>query len=305
MLDGAGVVAGVEQAEVELARRPRPPEAQEVNRRRAIAGHEDVVRFAHDVLARPPLDVQPPLVVLVLHGVAAEADGDHVVGLGELPREVEQQPLVGLLHLRPVVELLAEDAIFVADAVADGGNVERGQRVEEASRQPSQTAVAQPRLRVNLQQALQREVAAFHRRGGQVVRVAVEQVLLQLPAQQILGRQVVDHARIHGVAHVHGAAEALDQMVAHRARQGHVDVVGAGRLDVGPARVVEVVDDILPKRFGRSPGAVGGWLLDFHSTLSNQPGNAPGDDRSGYGVRSGGNALAELRARRLPPGANG
>ena len=100
-----------------------------------------------------PAGAQVAVFVPIVLGMAAEADRDHVVGLGEFPREVEGQPFVGLLHLVAVADLLAKDAVFVADAVADGRDVQRRQRIEEAGRQPPQTTVAQPRLHVLLDHA--------------------------------------------------------------------------------------------------------------------------------------------------------
>ena len=53
------------------------------------------------------------------------------------------EPRVGLLALISVVDLLLEKAVIVVDAVAVSGHPERGQRLEEAGRQPSEAAVAQ------------------------------------------------------------------------------------------------------------------------------------------------------------------
>jgi hypothetical protein len=44
------------------------------------------------------------------------------------------------------VDLLIENAEFVADAVPDRRTLQGGQRVEIAGREPAQAAVAQPRL---------------------------------------------------------------------------------------------------------------------------------------------------------------
>ena len=58
----------------------------------------------------------------------------------------EAQPLVGQLHLPAVADRLIEDAELVADAVADGRNVEARERVHVARRQPAEAAVAEPGL---------------------------------------------------------------------------------------------------------------------------------------------------------------
>ena len=53
----------------------------------------------------------------------------------DLPGVAEVEPVVGLLVLEPVDDRLAEHAVLVADAVAPGGEVERGHGVEEAGRE--------------------------------------------------------------------------------------------------------------------------------------------------------------------------
>ena len=48
--------------------------------------------------------------------------------------------------------LLAEHAVFVADAVAHARHAQRGHRIEEAGRQPAEAAVAQRRVGLALGQ---------------------------------------------------------------------------------------------------------------------------------------------------------
>ena len=60
----------------------------------------------------------------------------------DLPRVGAQQPVVRVLDLPAVLDLLAEHAVFVAQAVTDGRNLKRRQRVEEAGRQPAQPTIA-------------------------------------------------------------------------------------------------------------------------------------------------------------------
>src|SRR5207302_9616716 len=95
---------------------------------------------------RMPADLEAPAAVQAVLGGSAEPDDLGQLRVGELPRAAEAEPLVGLLDLGAVDGDLAEDAELVPDAVADGGDAERGQRVEEARRQPAEAAVAQPRL---------------------------------------------------------------------------------------------------------------------------------------------------------------
>ena len=59
-----------------------------------------------------------------------------------------------MLDLPAVLDLLAEHAVLVAQAVADRRDLERGQRVEKAGGQPAQPAVAQPRVGLLLEQGV-------------------------------------------------------------------------------------------------------------------------------------------------------
>ncbi len=74
-----------------------------------------------------------------------QLSGTSTVSLGpdDLPRVGSTQPVVGVLDLPAVGDLLAEHAVLVAQAVADRGDLQRRQRVDEAGGQPAQAAVAQ------------------------------------------------------------------------------------------------------------------------------------------------------------------
>ena len=143
LLHGLHVVAGVEDLHVEVVRRPCGEEPEQVHRPAAVADDGIVVGHADQ---EPP--VQPHRVVLapaVDPVLDAAIDGDEAGLLGplDLPGRREGEPVVRLLLLLAVLDLLAEQAVLVVDAVAVAGHVERGQRIEEAGREPAQPAVAE------------------------------------------------------------------------------------------------------------------------------------------------------------------
>src|SRR5690606_24842095 len=74
-------------------------------------------------------------------GVSAELDLDGPVGALDLPRIAIAQPGVGVLYLHAIDDALLEDAVLVTDAVADGGNLQRRQRIHEACGQPAQATI--------------------------------------------------------------------------------------------------------------------------------------------------------------------
>ena len=84
----------------------------------------------------------------------------------QLPGIAEPQPLVGLLDLPAVDDLLVEDAELVADAVAERGDLERRERIDEACRQAPEAAVAQSGLLLLAQQLLEIEAELAHASCG-------------------------------------------------------------------------------------------------------------------------------------------
>jgi hypothetical protein len=75
---------------------------------------------------------------------------------GKLPG-VKVEPVVGHLDLVAVDNLLLEDTVAVAQAVAPCRVVQTGETVEEAGGKPTQTAVAQGRVVLLLNDVLDAE----------------------------------------------------------------------------------------------------------------------------------------------------
>ena len=98
-----------------------------------------------------------------------------------------------MFDLPAVLDLLAEHAVLVAQAVADRRDLQRRQRVEKTGGQPAQPAVAQPRVGLLLEQRLpvlagvRSEVVA-----DELLDLKVGDVVRQRPADQELHRKVVD-----------------------------------------------------------------------------------------------------------------
>jgi len=75
--------------------------------------------------------------------VAVELDRLGVFGTHDFPRGTEAHPVVGQFDLVTVAELLAEQTELIVDAVADGGVIERGERIEKTGGETTETAVAE------------------------------------------------------------------------------------------------------------------------------------------------------------------
>ena len=141
------VVAGVEHLEVERPGGLGAPQPQGVDAAVAVAGDHVVVGDPEDVPAADPARcARRRRSSVTVSRVAAEPDLTADLRVRELPRVAELQPRVGLLDLLAVDEGLPEDAVLVADPVADAGIRMRRQRVDEAGGEPAEAAVAQARL---------------------------------------------------------------------------------------------------------------------------------------------------------------
>ena len=228
VLDRLGVLAGAEPGEVErLPAGPGPPQPDDVHRLRCRS-RVPACGSARRGRSRPASSAGAARSGRRRSGRCGRRSrppGGRP-GAAELPRVAVERPVVGPLDLRAVAEGLLEDAEVVADAVADRGDVQRGHRVQQAGGEPAQAAVAEARLDVERRRASSMDsprLAAMSR--VQCSGAGVEQVLLQLPAQQVLGGQVVDEPRVGLVVRRHRARVPVDR---------------AGRARVTRERVVRV-----------------------------------------------------------------
>ncbi len=251
LVDGPIVVADVERIEVERLGRFGLPEAQQVGRRRPVAGHRRVVGHAFHQARRQPTDPFAPLLVAVPFGASAEL---HVKGRfrpDDLPRVAESQPLVGQLDLPAVPNRLVEDAELVADAVADRRHIERRQRIHVAGGQAAEPAVAEAGFLLLLEKRGEVLPDLRDRLFGRVPQAQVDQAVPEVRACQEFGGQVCDHLDGLGAGErLDGRDVAVEQAIADRVGERHVPVVACRVLRQLGLDVVEVVE----QRFGQGLG---------------------------------------------------
>ncbi len=161
--DGAEIVAGVEDVELEGVGRARRPQPQRVDVLAAPADDRGVVgdrlhgfRWVPDrAVASLRLDVFDT--AAVMHVI------DHFRPL-EFPGVAEAQPFVGIFLLPAIVDDLAEQAEIIADAVADRGDRQCRHAFHEARREPSETAIAERRVRLAFAQVRKSDAEIAERR---------------------------------------------------------------------------------------------------------------------------------------------
>ena len=90
----------------------------------------------------------PDRLAATLRNAAAEMDRIGHFRALELPGMALSQPGLGGLDLRSIVEVLLEQALFVADAIAVRRDRQRCEAVHETRGKPSQPAVSQRGVRL-------------------------------------------------------------------------------------------------------------------------------------------------------------
>ena len=243
LLDGAVVVALVERLEVEGLRGLRAPQPQHVRGVHAVAEDRGVVGDAlHHAVGQPATRSRPAASVAVSVRPPRNT-GNEISGRGDLPRVPESQPVVRRLHLPAVADRLVEDAVLVADAVADRGDLEGRERVEVARGEAAEAPVAEPRLLLLRDHLVEAAVHLGERLPHLLLDAQVQQVVREVRPEQELGREVAD--RPAALARVgRGRREpALDEPVADRERDGEVPVVRRRHGREAGERVIELVGD--------------------------------------------------------------
>ncbi len=240
---GLLVVAGVEDAQIERVRRLRAPQPERVHPAVLEPGDHVVVRHGLDVPGGDPAGARHAVVVVRLGGAA---EGDRLGGLRvrELPGRAEREPGVGLLDLLAVHERLPEHAVLVADPVADARHAQGGQGVHETRGQAPEAAVAETRLDLLRAELVKADSAGGERRLGDLGQPAREQVVVELPAQQVLGGEVADALRLRLLLAAQILQPPRHQVVAHGVRQREVPVVRARRRQGDAPLEVEVVQEM-------------------------------------------------------------
>ena len=241
---GLGVVAGVEGLQVEGLVGLGAPQPQGVDDAVAEAGDHVVVGHAAHLPGGDPAGALGAVGVGIRLGMPAEADLDGALGVRELPRAAQAQPAVRLLDLAALDEGLPEDAVLVADAVADAGLVHRRERVDEAGGEPPEAAVAQAGLDLLAAQRRHVDAALLHRLLGDALQVRGEQVVAELAAQEVLRREVAhDPGRVLA-APVPGLQPGRHEVGAHGPGEREVLVVDRRLRQLDALPEVELVQEL-------------------------------------------------------------
>lgn len=249
----AVIIAHVESLEVEGFRRLGAPQAQEIGVADAIAQNRRVVGDAAEDLVRHPIHAEPSPIVGHVLGAPAELHVEPHFAAPDLPRIAVAQPRVGHLHLPAVPDGLIEDAEFIADAVADGRDLQGGQRIHETGGQPPESAVAETGFLLLGQQLLQVEPEFLGRPLRFLPDAHVDQVVAEMGTQQEFGGQVAHRAGAHASIGRPGPRPMVQQPVANAVGQGAILVVEGQGVQKMAQDVVQIVPEGLLQRLDAQP----------------------------------------------------
>ena len=116
---------------------------------------------------------------------------------GHFPGVGISQPVIRVLDLPAVLDLLAEHAVFVAQSVTDGRDLEGRHRVEEAGGQTAESAVAQPGVGLLLAEVVPVPIPVRGQIFADVVfDLEIGDRVGQRPADEELHRQIIDLLRV-------------------------------------------------------------------------------------------------------------
>ena len=221
---GAGVVPAVEGRKVDLLRRGGTPQPERAHMVRAVPRHHEVVCPRQHFARRPPMRLAS-----VVLDPSAEPDLPAHRRAGELPWDAVGEPRIRVFELSPVPDDLREHAVFVADAIAHGRQVQRGHGIEETGGQTAETAVAQPGVRLFLDDVLETLRAAAQLGDDRFGELQSIEGVGQAPPDQELHREVIDPTGLVGSLPGLGGDPASGQALACRQSGRHQQIV-TGRL---------------------------------------------------------------------------
>ncbi len=219
------------------------PQAEVIDGRGVEAGDRDVVGDADELAGIRPFRDVVAAVVEHVFDLAEDLDLARVLGADDLPGCAELHPIVGVLDLMAVDKFLPEEAVFVVDAVADGGEVEGGEGVEETGGEAAQAAVAQAHVvffvtdLVGVETELDEGFLDLVVDAGGVEAVAVEAPHEELEAE------VVDALDVLFVQGGLGGDHPLDDEGLDGLGRGQPPIAGGGGLGVPREGVGELVAD--------------------------------------------------------------
>ena len=257
-------------------------------------------------MAVHPAGMASPLAVPVELGTAVILHPAGVLRPLQLPGVALPQPVVRLLHLAGLLDVLAEHAVLVADAIAHHRQLQGGTAVEEAGRQAAKAAITETGVVLHIHQFLQGQAQALEGAVGGIVQAQIEQGVVERPPHQELHGQVVGMLGVLRLVGVAGPLPAFHQAVAQDQGQGLIGIVGGVAVAVTPQEMTVVAahvqgEGIAVHAQGRQFVEVGGGLAEAKGLEMAEVGLGIHEADPRHGI---GNGMGEL-SQEIPTGRSG
>jgi len=203
----------------------RVPEAERIHRVIFCADHRHIVGHSQHCRIAFVHQLQRPVVLLPHISVAAKAYINRLIRLSILPCESVAQPTVRQLNLIAIDNFLFEKPIFIANTAPVRGKRQRCHRVNEASGEPPEPAVAQPGVRrpaVRLWVA-SRRVTVPMPTSGATPSTSVSTIVK--PSQKKLDRKIINLLRLLFPVHPIRPYPVLGEQFLYRRRDRPVNLL--------------------------------------------------------------------------------
>ena len=180
----------------------------------------------------------------------------HVAAPG-LPDVLELEPARGDFALCAVRrDHLREDSVIVADAVAHGGVLQGGKRIEKTGREPSEAAVAESGIDLLGENVLEVIAHALQGRARLVHEIPVQavQCIEERPARQVFDGQIANPLDVGVGDPALGGEPAHHELFVHGERQGVEYVAFRGLIGCFAERAREPIEQSRLQRTGSQSG---------------------------------------------------
>ena len=213
------------------------PQTQRVDRLAAVADHRPIIGDADE--RRGPVRNHAQLAFAQFKR-AAERHWHAFRGPHDLPGIWMSEPVVRALLLPAVSNFLLKDAVLIAQAIAHRRQLHGGHRVEEAGGQTTQTAIAQARVRLLVEDLPPLAAIAFETRPDDGIEQQIHHVVAERTADEKLDRDVINPLRVLARIGLIGAQPSVRKNVSNRARGGLVPLAGVGGVGLDDVVVFQV-----------------------------------------------------------------
>ena len=257
----------VEVRKIEFVKCARTPQTKRVDGM-LVSDNRQIVRNTLHGDSRMPGPLQFPVGSAFALNMSSKGHRLRIFRPFDFPRISILEPVVGLLHLLAVDDLLAEDAVVVANAVAHGSEVERGHRIEIACCETSQTSIAKACIHLKIAQGVPVDAVGAQSVAAKLISFEVYDVVAEQTTDEEFKRKVIYVLGILLAVLGLGVHPPFRDAIPNRMSKSEVSVTGRCRHLVLRERVPEMVRIIALKPCNAHLDASRTHFAVIHSSLS-------------------------------------